>query len=265
MADRAIGIFDSGVGGLTVLKELINILPNEKIIYFGDTARTPYGNKSKQTILSFSREIINFLISHEIKLLIIACNTVSANCYQDLKQEFNIPMVEVLSSGVNKSLEATRNKKIGIIGTEATINSGEYEKKILLKAPDAKIFSKACPLFVPLAEEGWVNNKIAYDIARIYLEEFKNKIDTLVLACTHYPLFDTCLKNILPDIKIINPAQHTALEAKKFLVKKKLLNLNKNSSSIVFFTSDNSDKFKAITKMILQKEYPDENFYRKYA
>ncbi|MDE6182533.1 MAG: glutamate racemase [Eubacteriales bacterium] len=187
---RPIGIFDSGVGGLTVVKEVIKALPEENIVYFGDTARVPYGSKSKETVFNFSCQIIRFLKEQNVKCIIIACNTVSSNCYEDLKKEFpNIPIIEVVNAGVNSAIKTTKSSKIGIIGTEATVKSNQYKLKIQEKLKNAQVFSKACPLFVPLAEEGWFENNITIDISKIYLEELiKNNIDTLILGCTHYPL-----------------------------------------------------------------------------
>lgn len=260
MVDRAIGIFDSGIGGLTVLKEIIKIMPCENIIYYGDTAHTPYGNKSPETILNYSRRIIKFLISKNVKLIVIACNTVSANCFEKLQQEFEIPIIEVLSAGVNSALDATKNKMIGIIGTESTIESHAYKKYMLDIDKSVKVIEKACPLFVPLAEEGWAENKIAYDTAKIYLDEFKEtKIDTLVLGCTHYPLFINCIKKILPDVNIVNPAENTATNVRNYLAAKKILRNNGNFE-VIFFTSDNSKKFMQVCNKVLNKNYDAQNF-----
>lgn len=260
MENRAIGVFDSGVGGLTVLKEIIKILPHENIIYYGDTARTPYGTKSRETILGFSRQIIKFLIANNVKLIVIACNTVSANCFCELKKEFSLPIIEVLSCGVNAVIQVTKNKSIGIIGTQATIKSQVYEKCITKKNHNIKIFSKSCPLFVPLAEEGWTNNKIAYETSEIYLDEFKDKnIDTLLLACTHYPLFIECIKKNLPGKKIVNPAEFTAIKVKKYLSEKKILR-SKNNSEVIFYMSDEEKKFHQMCNKILEKDYPPEKF-----
>ena len=189
MDNRPIGIFDSGVGGLTVVKQIIKALPNEDIIYFGDTARVPYGSKTKETVTNFSAQIIRFLLSKNVKTIIIACNTVSSNSYDELIKMFDLPIIEVVTPGVEACLNATKNKIVGIIGTEATVKSGAYEKKIRQKDNNIKVYSKACPLFVPLAEEGWTDNDISRQTAEIYLRDLTEKnIDSIILGCTHYPL-----------------------------------------------------------------------------
>ena len=263
MEDRAIGIFDSGIGGLTVLKEIIKILPNENIIYCADTANTPYGNKSKQKLLNLSRQIVKFLIAQNVKLIVIACNTVSSNCFYELQKEFDTPIIEVLTNGLNAGIEASQNKFIGIIGTEATLQNHVCEKFIAKKNNNVKVFTKACPLFVPLAEEGWTNNKISYEVAKIYLNEFKKtQIDTLILSCTHYPLFIDNIKKILPTVKIIDPAKFTAIKVQKYLTSHKIFR-HKNNPNIIFYTSDNPKKFRHMCNKILTKNYPPQNFKQK--
>jgi glutamate racemase len=259
--DLPIGVFDSGVGGLTVLRELIKILPNEKIIYYADTAHTPYGNKSKESILKLSKQIIYFLLKNKIKLLVVACNTISANCHKELLNEFEIPIIEVLESGIKKSIEIKKNKSICIVGTESTIKSHVYEKKILIKNPMAKIYLRSCPLFVSLAEEGLMNNKISYEITKMYFENLIDKeIDYLVLACTHYPLFAKYMKKIMLKTNIIDPAIDTAISVKKFLESKKIARSKENNSDIFFYVSGDVKKFYSISKLILNKKYPIENF-----
>lgn len=253
---RPIGIFDSGVGGLTVVKEVINAMPNENIIYFGDTARVPYGSKSKETVFNFSCQIIRFLKKQNVKAIIIACNTVSSNCYDDLKSEFpGIPIVEVVNAGVNSAIKTTKSYKIGVIGTQATIKSNQYTLKIKEKFPNIEVFSKACPLFVPLAEEGWFDNDITIDIANVYLQELiKNDIDTLILGCTHYPLLQPSIKKVIGEkINIVNPAFETALNMKKLLIQNNIQNDSGNKHS--FFVSDESEKFNFICSLLLNKTY----------
>lgn len=252
--ERAIGIFDSGVGGLTVVKQVIDVLPTENIIYFGDTARVPYGSKSKESVYKFSCQIINFLIEKNVKAIIIACNTVSSNCYEDLKSKFsNIPIIEVLEAGVSSALKITKNKKIGVIGTEATINSNEYEKKIKNRLQDAQVYSKACPLFVPLAEEGFLENDITIDVAKIYLDDFnKNNIDSIILGCTHYPLLKNSIKKVLGvNISIIDPAFETALKIKQYLIDNNMT--NNNGGKYKFYVSDKNNKFDFICSLVLGK------------
>lgn len=252
---RPIGIFDSGVGGLTVVKEILKELPKEDIVYFGDTARVPYGSKSKEVVYNFSCQIINFLLEKNVKMIIIACNTVSSNCYEELRQKFpNIPIIEVLGQGVNSAISYTKNKKIGVIGTEATIKSGRYEQKIKENLKEAKVYSRACPLFVPIVEEGCLNDNISYWVSKKYIEDFKEfDIDTLILGCTHYPLLKDSISNFVGEnINIINPAIPTALTVKKYLIENNIKNLY--GGKCEFFVSDKNDKFDFISSMILNKE-----------
>ncbi|HZK77813.1 MAG TPA: glutamate racemase, partial [Gemmatimonadaceae bacterium] len=183
-----IGVFDSGIGGLTVVRELIRQLPNESIIYFGDTARVPYGPKSPDTVLRYSREITEFLKEQGIKAMVIACNTATAHALAALREEYDLPIIGVIEPGARAAARATTGGKIGVIGTYGTINSHAYEKAIKAELPGATITSIACPLFVPLAEEGWLETEATSLIAKEYLSSFVDaKIDTLVLGCTHYP------------------------------------------------------------------------------
>ncbi len=250
--DKPIGIFDSGVGGLTVMKEIIKKLPNEDIIYFGDTGRVPYGSKSKETIINFSRQISKFLIKNEVKLIVIACNTASSLAYDCLQSEFDIPIVEVITSGV-KGAVASSNEIIGVIGTEGTINSCAYEKKIMEYKKNAKVYSKACPLFVPIAEEGNVDEQIIDLVCKMYLNELVEKeIRTLVLGCTHYPLLYTEISRAVGEkVKVINPASITGEVVHDYLKKNHMLNTNKSCGEYKFFTSDMSNKFDDVCKRIL--------------
>ncbi|MFI3230435.1 MAG: glutamate racemase [bacterium] len=252
---RPIGIFDSGVGGLTVVKEVIKVMPNENVIYFGDTARVPYGSKSKETIYKFSCQIIRFLKKQNVKAIIIACNTVSSNCYEELKKEFHdIPIIEVLYSGVKSSISITQNNKIGVIGTEGTIRSNKYETEIKKLMPQAQVISKACPLFVPLAEEGFYDMQVTIDIAKIYLSDLDNKVDCLILGCTHYPLLARSIKKaFISNITIVNPALETANKMKRYLHNNNLENLNGGEHK--FFVSDYTNKFHSICKKLLKNDY----------
>nr|WP_317359912.1 glutamate racemase [uncultured Tyzzerella sp.] len=254
--ENPIGIFDSGVGGLTVVKEVINVLPKENIIYFGDTARVPYGSKSKELVYKFSCQIIKFLKEKNVKSIIIACNTVSSNCYEDLKKQFNdIPIIEVLQPGVKSAIQVTKNGKIGVIGTEATIRSGQYEKKLKEALKDAQVYSKSCPLFVPLAEEGFLDDKITLDVATKYLKDLKDyNIDSLILGCTHYPLLKNTIKKVLGDnVNIVDPAFETALKMKKYLLDNNMYNTNGGDHN--FYVSDKNDKFDFICSLILKQNY----------
>ena len=222
MDNRPIGIFDSGVGGLTVVKEIVKCLPNENIVYFGDTARVPYGDKSKDVVTKYSKQIVRFLMTKNVKAIIAACNTVSSNSMEELRKEFDIPFVGVVEPGVKSVLETTKNKKVGIIGTEATVRSGMYSRLIHQADSSIEVFSKPCPLFVPLAEEGWYENDVAKMTASIYLDELICcGIDTLLLGCTHYPLLKQCIGETIGDeIKIVDPAKNTAFSIKEILRKK---------------------------------------------
>lgn len=211
MNNRPIGFFDSGLGGLTCIPHLMEALPNEKIIYFGDTARTPYGSKAVSTIKSFSAEIADFLVGQGVKMIVIACNTVSATCLEDLKQKFpDMPIIGIIEPAAEQTARSSnKENKIGIIGTKVTIKSGIYEKLIRKINPDQEIYSVACPAFVPLIEEGIVDNDIMNLTIKYYLDEFirENHIDTLVLGCTHYPLIRKNLEIIYPDLRIIDPSE----------------------------------------------------------
>ncbi|WP_250278210.1 glutamate racemase [[Clostridium] colinum] len=256
ISERPIGIFDSGVGGLTVAKEVINLLPKEDIVYFGDTARVPYGSKSKELVYKFSCQIIKFLKEKCVKAIIIACNTVSSNCYEDLKKQFpNIPIIEVLEPGVNSAIKVTKNKKIGVIGTEATIRSGQYEKKLKDKLVGVEVFSKSCPLFVPLAEEGFLQDNISIDIAKMYLQQFKNNnIDSLILGCTHYPLLKSTIKKVVGDnVNIVDPAFETAIKMKNYLIDNNMNNTRGGKHK--FYVSDKNDKFDFICSLILKENH----------
>ena len=253
--NKPIGVFDSGVGGLTVMREVIEQLPGENIVYFGDTARVPYGSKSEEDIIRFSSQIMNFLGSQDVKAVIIACNSIS--CYADvLRARFSVPIIEVITPGANAALAATRNNRIGIIGTEATIRNGAYGRLLEQKRPGVKVFSKACPLFVPLAEEGWTSNTVAALTAEIYLQGFTAcDIDTLVLGCTHYPLLAwVILKALGSDVALIDPAAATVKEMRSFLTDNILARDSTDSpAEYKFYVSGSTAKFDQICSMVLNK------------
>ncbi|MDR1540254.1 MAG: glutamate racemase [Clostridiales bacterium] len=256
MNQKPVGIFDSGVGGLTVLSEILKALPNEEFIFFGDAARVPYGSKSVETVTKFSRQIVNFLVSKDVKAIVIACSTVSSNCFKTLSAEFPLPFIEVISPGVEDAALVTRNKTIGVIGTEATIGSGLYDALLKEKIPGAKVYSKACPLFVPLAEEGWTKNTVARITAEIYLQELLDKeIDSLILGCTHYPLLINCIKDVVGPVRIINAAESTARRLKSFLSSNHLENPSRSPTSPKFFVSDNTKKFDRISSLVLRQNF----------
>jgi glutamate racemase len=212
LAWKAIGIFDSGVGGLTVLKEIVKALPQEDTIYLGDTARVPYGTKSPETVTRYSLQIASFLASREIKLLVVACNTASAFSLDTLKESLPIPVVGVIDPGSRRAASVTKTGKVGVIGTEGTIRSSAYTRAIKRMNPEIEVITRACPLFVPLAEEGWVDNEVARLTARTYLSGLREEgVDTLVLGCTHYPLLKKTVMEIMGDgVTLVDSAEETA-------------------------------------------------------
>ena len=214
-----IGIFDSGIGGLTVVREVIRQLPDERIIYFGDTARVPYGPKSPDTVRRYSREIGEFLRSQDVKAIVVACNTATAHALPMLQREFPFPVIGVVEPGARAAVAASRRGELGVIGTAGTIGSGAYERAIKEIAPNAHIMTRACPLFVPLVEEGWLDTEPTRLIAREYLAPMKSAgVDTLVLGCTHYPLLKPLLAELLgPDVVLIDSAHETAAETGRVL------------------------------------------------
>ncbi len=251
MDNRPIGIFDSGVGGLTVASQVMKELPYENIIYFGDTARVPYGSKSPETVTKFSRQMVNFLIKHDVKAIVAACNTVCTNSLDCLKENFDLPLMGMVEPGVKACINYTSNGKIGIIGTEATIRSKIYEGLIKSSRPETEVFSKACPLFVPLAEEGWTTNSVANITTEIYLQELIDReIDTLLLACTHYPLLMNCIQKVVGGIKVIDPAIYVAKSVGNFLTENNML-AEKREPKHEFYVSDNTVKFDRICKLLM--------------
>lgn len=252
-----IGIFDSGVGGLTVAREIMRQMPNEKIIYFGDTARVPYGNKSKDTVTRFSRQIARFLQTHRVKTIVVACNTASAYAMEDLEAELDIPVIGVVKPGAKMAADITRNGRIGVIATEGTIGSGLYTKYIKSLREDATIYGKACPLFVPLVEEGLWEDPVTMEIARRYLTELIDlDIDTLILGCTHYPLIRSVIGQVMGEaVTLVNPAYETAIALKKLLAEQKLLNdvaPPLGSNPYQFYVSDGAEKFKQFANSIIK-------------
>jgi len=250
---KAIGIFDSGIGGLTVLKEIVAKLPQENIIYLGDTARVPYGIRSPETVTRYSFENTNFLLDQEIKLLVVACNTASAISLEAVKKEYPLPVIGVLDPGARAAVRATRTRTVAVIGTEATIGSGAYEKSIKRLAPDVTVYSLACPLFVPLAEEGWTDNDVAALVAEKYLSPFRGKgIDTLVLGCTHYPLLKAVISRAVgPEITLIDSATETAKEVADVLKKLKWEGDGKGEGLRKYYVTDTPARFEKIGKRFL--------------
>lgn len=257
MDNRPIGVFDSGVGGLTVASQIIKQLDNEEIVYFGDTARVPYGSKSKETVTKFSMQDVRFLLSKNVKAVVIACNTASANSLENLIKSFDIPIFGVVIPGAAQAVRTSKNKKIGVIATSSTIKSGAYQKAINEKDSLISVFSKACPLFVPLAEEGWANEEITYLTAQKYLGELMEKdVDTIVMGCTHYPLLRNCIKQVVgKNVSLVDPAYETALVVKKYLQDKDMLREEVKSPEHSFYVSDKTDMFEKICSEALEKKF----------
>lgn len=256
-ADAPIGVFDSGVGGLTVFREIMRQMPNEKIIYFGDTARVPYDSKSKETVTRFSGQIVRFLQSRQVKTIVVACNTASAYALEELEKEIDIPIIGVVKPGAKVAAETTRNGKIGVIATEATIGSKIYSKYIEALKPGVSICGKACPLFVPLVEEGLLQDPVTDEIARRYLAELIDiDIDTLILGCTHYPLIRSTIERVMGEkVTLVNPAYETARELKEMLEKKGMLSQAPpalGSQQYSFYVSDKADKFIRFANSIIK-------------
>ena len=253
----SIGVFDSGIGGLTVLKEIRKVLPDEKIYYLGDTARVPYGEKTKELIIRYSKEIVEFLLEKNVSAIVVACNTATALALKELKETFKIPIIGVIEAGARTAIEATKNGKIGVIGTKATIQSGKYEEEIKLFNKKVKVLQKACPLFVPAVEEGILSGKLVNQIIKTYLDDFKEKVDTLILGCTHYPLLKDAISKIYPDIKIVDPAKETALDLKEILEQNEFLkNDAKKDEEVKYYVTDGQEKFKEIGIMFLEEDIP---------
>ncbi|MBF0478999.1 MAG: glutamate racemase [Candidatus Omnitrophica bacterium] len=248
-----IGIFDSGLGGLTVAKALMKLMPHEDLVYFGDTARVPYGSKSRESIVRFSIENTEILMKRNVKIVVVACNSSSSCALETLQEKFPVPIVGVIAPGARQAAAATMNNRIGVIATTATVNSGAYEKFVHVYAPQAKVFSQPCPLFVPLVEEGWYTKKIALDIAQEYLKYLKqDRVDTLVLGCTHYPLLKKILRQAMgPQVKLVDSGQEVAWEVKRVLQEKALIKDGRAQGCHEFLVSDRPQSFEKIAQRFL--------------
>lgn len=245
-----IGVFDSGIGGLTVVKEIVKALPSESIVYIGDTARVPYGPRSKEIITKFAKELTNFLLERQVKCLVIACNTISATCLDEIKKMSPVPVIGVIDPTIDFSIKLTKNKRIGVIGTAGTINSRVYEKKIYKIDPKIEVHSVSCPLFVPLAEEGLNDHKATKLIAEDYLKDLKNKnIDTLILGCTHYPVLKKVIGEVVgKQVVLVDSAKPTAKELKKVLAEKNLLSENKKPK-YEFYVTDAPERVSKVASL----------------
>lgn len=256
MNNKPIGVFDSGLGGLTAVKELLKVLPYENIIYFGDTGRVPYGDKSRKTILKYALQDIEFLKSLDVKMILAACGTVSS-ILEESNVNIEIPFTGVIAPTATAAASATRNNKIGIIGTTATIKSGSYKRELLKINPNLQIFEQDCPLFVPLVENGFIekDNKATLIIAEKYLAGLRNKkIDTLILGCTHYPIISEIISKVIgPEVKLIDSGREAAIFAANALSFSENLTERKNSGSCVFFVSDTVNSFSKNAGLFLQQ------------
>lgn len=251
--NNPIGVFDSGVGGLTVARELMRQLPNEDLVYFGDTARVPYGSKSKKTVLKYSRQIVRFLRTKDVKAIVVACNTASALALDEIAAEIDIPIIGVVKPGAKMAVETTKTGNVGVIGTESTIKSGIYNEYIRELNPEITVVSKACPLFVPLVEEGLIEDRVTDDIVSRYLQEMKEyRVDALVLGCTHYPLIRNTIKRFVGDsVHLVNPAFETAKSLKELLTEQGILNMDKHKPEYEYYVSDGVDKFISFADSVL--------------
>ncbi|MDF2577761.1 MAG: Glutamate racemase [Chlamydiales bacterium] len=258
--DNAIGIFDSGLGGLTVMKALMQLLPNEKLIYFGDTARVPYGNKSLQTIWHYSVENTLFLLQKKVKMIVIACNTASVAAGEQLSTFFKVPVIDVIKPNISYLAQVNIGKKIGVIGTKGTIRSGIYEKFIKQQIPGAEVISAACPLFVPLIEEGFIDKPYAEAIIYDELKPLIDaQVDTLLLACTHYPLIKGTIQKIMgAAVQVIDCTTGCALAVENILLSNHMQcqPLDKPHNNYEFFVSDDPQKFQEMGQMFLGSIIP---------
>jgi len=250
-----IAVFDSGVGGLTIVRELLNILPQESVIYLGDTARVPYGTKSKETVLRFTEEAISFFQDRGVKMLLIACNTSSSLALPELKRDYDFKILGVIESGVEEAVKVSRVKRVGVIGTEATISSAVYERELKELDPNIEVFSQPCPLFVPLVEEGWIDEPESYKIAAKYLKILKDKkIDTLILGCTHYPFMKRIIQyGIGEHVALIDSAKVFVKRVRRVLLEEDLLSAN-SDREYSFFVTDQPEKFRDFSQLFLGED-----------
>ena len=256
MNERPIGVFDSGIGGLTVVRALSARLPNENIVYFGDTARVPYGPKSPTVVREYAVQDVDFLVSREVKMVVIACNTVSAVAIDVVQKRAHVPVLAVILPGAREAVRATKSKRVGIIGTIATVNSGAYTNAVRQIDPDVRVFARACPLFVPLAEEGWIDHKVTAMVAKEYLFPLSlEKIDTLILGCTHYPVLREAIAAAVdPRVTLIDSGAAVAEDVERVLDEKNLRNPSRLKPNLEFFVSDLPARFTEIGERFLGRK-----------
>jgi len=261
--DQAIGVFDSGLGGISVISALVDLLPNEHLIYFGDTARVPYGSKSNETVIRFSHQISSFLLEKEVKMIVVACNTASSVALESLQAQLDIPVVGVIDPGAASAVRHSLNKQVGVIGTASTIRSGSYRSAIAGIDPDIQVVEQACPLLVPLVEEGWSHNGIVEEVLQEYLNIYhENKPDSLILGCTHYPYLKDPIQKVMgPNVKLVDSGEETARVVKTMLQDLQLLNLeNGDPGKHMFYVSDFPQKFEETASRFLGR--PLENLFK---
>ena len=256
MNNKSIGVFDSGLGGLTAVKQIMQELPNENIIYFGDTGRVPYGTRSRDTILKYTRGDIRFLKTFDVKIIVIACGTASSAALPMIKNEFDVPIVGVIDAAVYAAVRATKNKKIGVIGTSGTIKSGEYEKQISEYDSSMQVFTKACPMFVPLVENGYFDSPVTRLIVEEYLEEIRAQgVDTLILGCTHYPLLEKVIHEYMGDgVTLINSGAEVAKYLKKKLDDEMAHSEKVDEQQYRYYVSDDISSFEELGGIFLERE-----------
>ena len=260
--EKPIAVFDSGLGGLTVFREILRQLPDENLIYFGDTARVPYGSKSRETIIHYTEQILNFLRTKEVKAIVVACNTVSAYALEELKDRVEVPIIGVVKPGAYAAVKQTKTRRIGVMGTEGTVRSGLYPTYIHEIDPSVLVFQKPCPLIVPLVEEGLWEDPLTTDAVRRYTRVFREEhIDTVIMGCTHYPLVrDTIRKVLGDDVTLVNPAYETTAALRRVLEEKGLLRTMDapvTGPPYRFYVSDDPEKFKEFASRVLRFEIPE--------
>ncbi len=257
--EKPIGVFDSGIGGLTVVKRLMSVLPKESIVYFGDTARVPYGSKSNETVIEYSIQNTKFLLQKNVKAVVVACNTASSVALSELRKMFDVPVIGMIEPGAEMAVRRTRNKKIGVIGTRATVSNKAYSQAILKINSNLEIYEKACPLFVPLAEEGWIKHKATYEIAEEYLKELREKnIDTLVLGCTHYPILSEVIQDVIgKDVQLIDSGVASSEVVREELSRVGLETNSATPGNLYFYVSDIPTTFRQVAQLFLGREVND--------
>ena len=260
--EKPIGVFDSGLGGLTVFREILRQLPDENLVYFGDTARVPYGSKSRETIIHYTRQILNFMRTKEVKAIVVACNTASAYALEELKDKVDVPIIGVVKPGARAAVRQTKSRRIGIMGTQATIRSGLYPSYIHEIDPSVLVFQKPCPLIVPLVEEGLWDDPLTTEAIRRYTRVFREEnADTVIMGCTHYPLVRSTIRKVLgDDVTLVNPAYETTVALKQVLEEQKIL--RPIDAPVVkepyrFYVSDDPEHFRNFASMVLRFEIPE--------